>query len=115
MPPTAHKALLRWVDEVVALTRPERVHWCDGSAEENATLCAQLVEKGTFLPLSSHGRPDSYLARSDPLDVARVEARTFICSRDQQDAGPNNNWAEPAEMRRTLGTLFSGCMRGRTM
>jgi phosphoenolpyruvate carboxykinase (GTP) len=113
--PTRNERLRRWVDEMVARCEPEAVHWCDGSDAEFELLCKQLVQGGTFTKLDDAKRPGSFWAASDPSDVARVENRTFICSEQESDAGPTNNWQDPVEMRVRLDRLFRGCMHGRTM
>jgi phosphoenolpyruvate carboxykinase (GTP) len=113
--PTKNKRLLAWVQEVAELTTPDRIEWCDGSDEEWNRLTQELVASGTLTPLNSEKRPNSFLARSHPSDVARVEDRTYICSVKEEDAGPTNNWMEPSEMKTILRSTFKGCMRGRTM
>ncbi len=114
-PNTANKNLVAWVQEMAALCEPSGIHWCDGSEQENQSLCDLMVQNGTFIKLDEKKRPGSYLARSHASDVARVEDRTFICSQTAAEAGPTNNWADPAKMKAELLALFKGCMKGRTM
>jgi phosphoenolpyruvate carboxykinase (GTP) len=112
---TTHPALQKWVDEMTALCTPDSVEWCDGSQAEWDHLSSLLVEKGTFTRLNPAKRPNSFLARSTPSDVARVEERTYICSKRPDQAGPTNHWADPAEMRAKLKQKFKGSMKGRTL
>ena len=115
IPLTTNDHLVRWVEKIAELTKPDAIHWVDGSQEEYDLLCAQMVASGTFTKLNQKLWPGCFYARSDPSDVARVEDRTFICSLSKDSAGPTNNWVDPYEMRRKLKGLFDGCMHGRTM
>lgn len=110
-----HGLLEQWIEEVVALCQPQAVHYCDGSLEEYDSLCQKMIDQGTMIPLNPQLRPQSFLCRSDPQDVARVEDRTFICSKNAEEAGPTNHWRDPAEMKELLKRLFKGCMRGRIL
>ena len=113
--PTKNQKVIDWVQSIAKITEPDEIYWCDGTEKENKKICSLLVENGTFIPLNPKKRPNSFLARSNPKDVARVESRTFICSEKEIDAGPTNNWAPPKKMKKTLSKLMKGCMRGRTM
>ena len=112
---TSNKKLVAWVREIEELCRPDAVRWCDGSPEEYREMIELMLANGSAVRLDEAKRPNSYLVRSDPADVARVEDRTFICAQSEDEAGPTNHWAEPQEMKATLTKLFSGAMRGRTM
>jgi len=112
---TKNAKLIKWVDEITKLCKPEKVHWCDGSDAEYRGLCDMMVKTGSFIPLNPKLRPDCYLTRSHASDVARVEDRTYICSRTKEEAGPTNNWTDPAEIRTRLTGMFNGSMQGRTL
>lgn len=112
---TKNKTLETWIAQVATLTKPDKIHWCDGSEAENKTLIAEMVKRGSLIPLNEQSHPGCYLHRSDPSDVARTEHLTFVCSKNKDDAGPNNNWLEPSEGHKKIDQLFAGCMQGRTM
>ena len=112
---TKNDALANWVEEVAALTKPDKIVWCDGSDAEYNAMIDQMLESGTLMRLNEETHPNCYLHRSDPSDVARVEHLTFVCSKSEEDAGPNNHWMDPVEAHAKLDTLFDGCMQGRTM
>src|SRR5512139_2504883 len=112
---THNGQLLKWIRETAELCQPDQIYVCDGSLEENQKFCNEMVKSGTFIRLNEAKRPNSFLARSDPRDVARVEGKTYVCSLNKSDAGPTNNWVNPVEMKAILHGLFEGCMRGRTL
>src|ERR1043165_8602400 len=114
-PPTTHQGILDFVNEVAAMTTPDTIHWCTGSDEEWTELTDALVATGTFTRLDPAIKPNSFYAASDPTDVARVEDRTYICSVDEKDCGPTNNWMDPKDMKSLMRNLYQGCMKGRTM